>query len=229
MPVLLTLHLGMVVMVATVLGMAGIVVILTVCPVFRVVHRMVARIPLLKRLLPAIDELQLETADLLHRSDSIWLSTLDLVRALASVTVLWLIVQGLSPRSITWTDAGFVLAISSIGGAISMIPGGVGANEASVVGLLLVFGVDGGAAAAAALVQRLLITGMAIALGMSAYEIARRRFKLGRSLSSSRTSLPPRRPADRGIASRGSDSTLWSRQSSGSASMRGGPVIWSRG
>ena len=179
LPVLLTLHLGIVVVIATLLGMAGIVIILTVCKVFRAVHRVVARIPLLKRLLPAIDELQVETANLLHRVDTLALSTLDLVRALASVTVFWVVVQALSPGTITWTQAGFALAISSIGGAISLIPGGVGANEASVAGLLVVFGADGGTAAAAALVQRLLITGMAIGLGLGAYAIVRRRFKLG--------------------------------------------------
>jgi len=44
--------------------------------------------------------------------------------------------------------AGFVLALSSIGGAISLIPGGVGANEARVTGLLILCGVDGGAGGA---------------------------------------------------------------------------------
>jgi len=179
LPVLLAFHLGMAVVVATLLGMAGIVVILTVSPVFCAVHHVVAHIPLLRRLLPAIDELQSETASLLHRPDTLGLSALDLGRALASVTVFWVVVEGLSPRTIEWTQAGFVLAIFSIGGAISLIPGGVGANEASVAGLLIAFGVDGGSAAGAALVQRLLLTGMAIALGVSAYAIARRRFKLG--------------------------------------------------
>lgn len=179
LPVLLAFHLGLGVVIATLLGMAGIVIILTVSSVFCAVHHVVAHIPLLRRLLPAIDELQSETAHLLHRPDTIGLSTLDLGRALASVTVFWVVVAGLSPMTIGWTQAGFVLAISSIGGAISLIPGGVGANEASVAGLLIAFGVDGGAAAGAALVQRLLITGMAIALGLSAYMIARRRFKLG--------------------------------------------------
>lgn len=55
----------------------------------------------------------------------------------------------------------------------------MGANEASVAGLLILFGVDGGAAGAAALIQRLLLTGMAIVLGLSSYVVVRRRFKLG--------------------------------------------------
>jgi hypothetical protein len=39
--------------------------------------------------------------------------------------------------------------------------------------------VDGGGAAGAALVQRLLATGLALALGLGAYAIARRRLALG--------------------------------------------------
>jgi len=179
LPVLLTIHLGEVAFAVTLLGMAGIVVILTVSPVFCWVHRVVAHIPLLNRLLPAIDELQSETADLLHRPDALGLSVLDLARAVVSIGVFWVVVQGLSPGAFDWLKAAFVLALASIGGAVSLIPGGVGANEASVAGLLIVFGVDGGAAGAAALIQRFLMTGMALAFGLTAYMVARRRFKLG--------------------------------------------------
>jgi uncharacterized membrane protein YbhN (UPF0104 family) len=55
----------------------------------------------------------------------------------------------------------------------------VGANEASLVGLLILLSVPGGAAGAAALLQRLLMTGVALLLGLSAYGIVRRRFELG--------------------------------------------------
>lgn len=179
LPVVLAFRLGVVVVVATLIGMAAIVVILTVSPVFCAVHQLVAHIPLLNRLLPAIDELQVETAELLHRPDALWLSVLDLARAVVAITAFWVVVQGVAPGTLDWPKAGFILAVSSIGGAVSLIPGGVGANEASVAGLLILFGVDGGAAGAAALIQRLLLTGMAIVLGLSSYVIVRRRFKLG--------------------------------------------------
>ncbi|TMC11274.1 MAG: flippase-like domain-containing protein [Chloroflexi bacterium] len=71
LPELLALHLGVGVVAATAAGMAAVVVILTVSPVFCVVHRLIARIPLLNRLLPAIDELQHETAELLHRPETL--------------------------------------------------------------------------------------------------------------------------------------------------------------
>jgi len=179
MPELLTLRLGVQVVAVTAAGMAVIVVILTVSPVFHVVHQLIARIPLLNLLLPAIDELQQETARLLHRPETLAWSVLDLARAAASVAAFWLLVESVAPGVLDWWQAAFALALSSIGGAISLLPGGVGANEAGVAGLLIVMGVSAGAAGAIALLQRALQTGVALGFGLGAYLAVRRRFDLG--------------------------------------------------
>jgi glycosyltransferase 2 family protein len=179
LPVVMTLHLGVWIVVTTVIGMAAVVAILTVSRVFCTVHSVIARIPLMRRLLPAIHELHHGTADLLHRPQTLGWSVLDLVRAGAAVTIFWLLVQGAAPNSLTWTDAAFVFAVSTIGGAISLIPGGVGANEAGVAGLLILFGVHPGPAGAVALIQRALMTGIALVFGYAAYRVERPRFRLG--------------------------------------------------
>jgi uncharacterized membrane protein YbhN (UPF0104 family) len=72
-----------------------------------------------------------------------------------------------------------VSAVAYVGGAVSFLPGGTGANDASVVGLLVLLGVDPGTAGAAALLQRTMFTGLATGLGFAAYLEARRRFHLG--------------------------------------------------
>jgi len=179
LPELLALHLGVGVVAATAAGMAAIVVILTVSPVFCVVHRLIARIPLMNRLLPAIDELQHETTELLHRPETLAWSVLDLARAAAAVAAFWLLVRAVQPGALDWWQAAFALALSSIGGAVSLLPGGVGANEATVAGLLIVLGLPGGAAGAVALLQRLVQTGVALLFGISAYLAVRRRLDLG--------------------------------------------------
>src|SRR5260370_10782608 len=130
LPVLLGFHLGVEVIVATLIGMMAIVGILTVSPVFCRIHRLIVHVPLLNRLLPAIDELQEETSALLHRPETLALSVLDLRRAVVSITVFWLVVQGLSPGALDWSKAGFVLALSSIGGGLTPRPGGGAPNEA---------------------------------------------------------------------------------------------------
>lgn len=179
LPAILVLGYGLAAILPVVFGIAAIVAILTVSPVFLRVHALVAHIPFLNKVLPAIDELQQETVALLHRRDALALSVLDAARVALSITSFWLIVEALAPGRIGWWQAAFVLALSTIGGAVSLIPGGVGANEASVAALLIFLGLDYGAAGAAAVIQRALVTGLSLLLGAAAYAAVKQRLHLG--------------------------------------------------
>jgi uncharacterized protein (TIRG00374 family) len=179
LPAILALGYGLAAVIPVAIGIAAIVIILTVSPVFCRVHHLVARIPFLNRLLPAIDDLQQQTVKLLHRPDALVLSVLDAARVAVAVTVLWLVLEGLQPGRIGWWQVAFVLALSTVGGAVSLIPGGVGANEASVAALLIFLGFDYGTAGAAAIIQRALITGLSLALGAGAYAAIHSRLHLG--------------------------------------------------
>jgi uncharacterized membrane protein YbhN (UPF0104 family) len=66
---------------------------------------------------------------------------------------LWLVLQGLGV-DVGVLAAAFVFAVSSILGAVSLLPGGVGVTDGSMIGLLAVFGVDRGAAVSATLIVR---------------------------------------------------------------------------
>lgn len=179
LPAILALGYGLAAVVPVLIGIAAILVVLTVSPVFCRAHDLMARIPFLNRVLPAIDELQQETAALLHRPDALALSVLDAARVVVAVTAFWLMLEGLVPGRVGWWQASFVLALSTIGGAVSLIPGGVGANEASVAALLIFLGLDYGSAGAAAIIQRALVTGLSLGLGFSAYAAINRRLHLG--------------------------------------------------
>jgi glycosyltransferase 2 family protein len=178
LPGVLELHQSPAVVVVTVLGIAWVVVILTVPPVFHAVHVVVGRTPLINRFLGQIDELQRETVVLLHRPDTLAWTTLDLARAVLTAASFWLILQGLDPGAIDWWQSAFVLAVSYVGGAVSLIPGGAGANEATTVGALLLLGLPAYLAVAAAILQRLVITGTATVMGLGAYVVASRRYNL---------------------------------------------------
>lgn len=174
-PVVLERHQAAGAEITALVGVAVIAVILLVPPVFRQVHRVAAHTPVLRRHLAQIDELQHETVVLLHHRRSMAWSLLDLVRVILSITAFWLLVRAVTGGGTGWASAAFVLALSYVGGAISLIPGGVGANEASVVGLLYVVGVHPAAAAAVAVLQRAISSGTAIACSLVAYALARRR------------------------------------------------------
>jgi uncharacterized protein (TIRG00374 family) len=179
LPAILALGYGLAAVIPVALGMALILVVLTVSPVFRRFHDVVAHIPFLNKLLPAIEELQQETSVLLHRPDALALSVLDAARVVVAVTTFWLVLQGLEPGRVGWWQAAFVLALATIGGAVSLIPGGVGANEASVAALLIFLGFTRGSAGAAAIIQRGLLTGLSLILGFTAYALINKRLHLG--------------------------------------------------
>lgn len=86
------------------------------------------QIAVLNLLLPAIDELQVKTAELFHRPDALWLSVLDQERAVVTITAVWVVVQGVSPGNLDWPRLSFVLVVSSICGAVSLDSGRGGAQ-----------------------------------------------------------------------------------------------------
>lgn len=150
-------------------GIGAVVLVLSVARVFRGVHRVVAAAPVLRRFAADIATLQREASRLLRRPDVAAGSLIDLGRVLVATAALLLVLRGLHVTTLGWWDIALVLAASFIGGALSFLPGGVGANEATVVGVLLILGVSPATAAAAAILQRLTLTVVPAAGGGLAY------------------------------------------------------------
>jgi uncharacterized protein (TIRG00374 family) len=142
-----------------------------------------SRILGLRRLLGPLDELQAGTVSLLHRRDTLGWSVITLVQVAAMTTVFWLVVTALDPGALTWPEAASVYAVASMAGAISFIPGGLGASEATFAGLMIVVGLPPAQATAVALMQRVADQGVATASGLVAYVIAQRRYQLGKLFS----------------------------------------------
>jgi len=67
---------------------------------------------------------------------------------------LFLCVQSLEPGSIALLGAVAVYSVSTIAGALSLLPGGVGFTEASMAGLLVAVGMEASSASAATLITR---------------------------------------------------------------------------
>jgi uncharacterized protein (TIRG00374 family) len=163
---------------AVVGGIAAVVAILTVPRAYAVVRRLVAVTPGLRRFLAEIDALQRSVRDLLVRPGVLAGTVLDLGRVVAATAALVLILRGLHVEFLTWWDVALVVAVSYVGGALSLLPGGIGANEAGVVGILVILGVNPAAAAAAAILQRLTLSGVATVGGFGAFLAVRRRLQL---------------------------------------------------
>jgi uncharacterized protein (TIRG00374 family) len=152
-------------------------VILTVERVFRVVRAMVRHVPLLRRLSDDIDELHRETVVLLRRPDTYTWSVLSVFGVLIAITLFWLVVHSIAPGLLSWPEAAFVYAVSHVAGAVSFIPGGLGAYEASIAGLVAASGASLQVGATIAVLHRGADKGIATVAGMVAYLVARRRHR----------------------------------------------------
>lgn len=69
----------------------------------------------------------------------------------------------------------FVVALASLAGAVSMLPGGASAAEATILGLLVLYGYPRAVAGATALVTRAATLWLGVAIGVVALVFAERK------------------------------------------------------
>ena len=166
-------------MLATLVVVAAILLLLSLPRLWRLMHGVLSRIPPMRRFLPQLDALQQATGMLMRRRDTAVWSVLSVAGALIAVTLFWLVVEALSPGTIGWQSAALVYTISHLAGAVSAIPGGIGAYEASVTGLLIGLGVDPSTATAAALLHRAADKGLSTLAGIAVLPATRTRVIAG--------------------------------------------------
>jgi uncharacterized protein (TIRG00374 family) len=99
---------------------------------------------------------------------------------LAEGAALYLLLHHLG-APVSLPQAVFVFAFGMIVGAISMLPGGLGSTELSMVGLLVALGVDTDVALVATAIVRLTTFWFAVAIGALLLPLATRSARAGRS------------------------------------------------
>jgi glycosyltransferase 2 family protein len=89
----------------------------------------------------------------------------------AEVLATWLLLDRLGAE-VGLAAAAFVFGFGMLVGGLPIFPGGVGGSEATMIGLLLLLGVDVGTAVTATAVIRLTTLGFAVVLGFAALPFA---------------------------------------------------------
>jgi uncharacterized membrane protein YbhN (UPF0104 family) len=92
----------------------------------------------------------------------------------AECLAFFIVLRGLPSAAQTLLAATFVYTLATLGGAISLLPGGLGVTEGSMAGLLVALHVSRDSASAAVLVIRACTLWFAVALGILAYLVHRR-------------------------------------------------------
>lgn len=155
--------------VGTLLVGAGILVV-SVDRVGDLAIALAGRVPGLRRFAPRLGELHRSTATLLRPRPLILATLLSAGAWFLECLAVWVIVHGFDGASISLRAATFVYAATTVAGALSFVPGGLGVTEAGMLTLLprLAIDVSRGTAAAATFLVRACTLWFAVALGLPA-------------------------------------------------------------
>jgi uncharacterized membrane protein YbhN (UPF0104 family) len=182
-PALLAIPGGWLVTTVVLGGVAAALLTLLVPAFYRPVRRLLGALPVVRHGAGQVDTLRRESIVLLTRPLAVASGVIDLARVGLAAGAFELLLRALKIDR-GWWLALLVVAVAYVGGALSFLPGGLGANEASVIGVLVGFGVPAGQAAAVALLERLLLTGVPSLVGLLAYVAIHRRLHIGSLVAS---------------------------------------------
>jgi uncharacterized protein (TIRG00374 family) len=157
-----------------ILVVAGLVVV-SVDPVAKSAIAIAGRMPLLRRFAHRFDEAHAHTAILLAPVPLLVSTALATVSWFFECLAFYFVVRGFPGAHIDVLSATAFYAATTVAGALSFLPGGLGVTEAGMLTLLRRAGIEKPIAAAATFVTRAATLWFAVALGLPALLIYARR------------------------------------------------------
>ena len=158
-----------------VLVVAGLIVV-SVDPVAKAAIRIAGRMPVLRRFAHRFDDFHAHTAILIAPLPLVVATMLATTSWFFECLAFWSVVRGFPGAHISLQGATFVYAATTVAGALSFLPGGLGVTEAGMLALLgRLAGIPRGTAAAATFVTRAATLWFAVALGLPALLLYARR------------------------------------------------------
>lgn len=149
--------------------LAGIIVVSQIRPLALGLLKLGERLPMMRRFVPILRDFYEGSFALFQPRATLLAVSLGTVSWLGEGIGFYLILLGLGVPA-GWqalSNAVFILAFSTVVGAVSTLPGGLGAAEASIAGMLvLLAGLGNGAAAAATLLIRFATLWFGVSLGL---------------------------------------------------------------
>ncbi len=143
---------------------------------FRFCLRLLERIPWGSKLKGSIPEAFHTLHDLMGFKILFWASVIGLLAWFFECLAFALVFYGLG-WPVPLAKATFIYAFAALAGAVSMLPGGIGAAEASMTGLLLLIQVPKAQAAAATILIRVCTIWFAVLLGYGFLRLFQRRLR----------------------------------------------------
>ena len=164
--------------------LGGVVIVLQVRPLAMWPLSLGERLPVVKKMIPALRQFYEGSYRLFLPSPAVLAVGLGVLSWLGEGIGFYLILLGLGlpPGWELATLAVFILSFSTLVGAVSSLPGGLGAAEASIAGMLvLLASIPPGTAAAATLLIRFATLWLGVLLGLLAWAFTPSLFRLDNS------------------------------------------------
>lgn len=165
---LLTFAYGREVLAATAIVMAVVLIAVSNPALYNPFIRLCSRMPLVNRFTGVLERLMESAGQLMKPKVLLFSIFLGVVSWSFECIAFYLVFIGLGYK-VSVLSATFVLAFSSIVGAVSMLPGGLGAAEGSIMGLLVkVVGVPANIAAVSTIIIRFCTLWFGVLVGLAA-------------------------------------------------------------
>jgi uncharacterized protein (TIRG00374 family) len=145
-------------------------IVVSVASVAKFFLRVAARVPLVSKIAPKLEEAHTTTAALLRPRPLFLGVLLSVVSWFFECAAFWAVVHGFAGASVNLQAAIFIYASMTVAGALSFLPGGLGVTEAGMLAMLgqLGSGCGRSVAAAATFVTRLCTLWFAVFVGIVA-------------------------------------------------------------
>jgi uncharacterized protein (TIRG00374 family) len=155
-------------------------VVVSVEPIAKFFLRLSARVPVVRRVTPKLEEAYQTTAELLRPRPLVLGVLLSVVSWFFECAAFWAVVHGFAGASVDIQAATFIYASMTVAGALSFLPGGLGVTEAGMLAMLeqLATGCNRSVAAAATFVTRLCTLWFAVLVGIVALLVFSRGTKI---------------------------------------------------
>jgi uncharacterized protein (TIRG00374 family) len=173
----LSFRLGTVVLVAGGALVAALAVAVGSRTVSRRLARLLGRLPVLRRQAAAVEEL-FRSAHVLCRAPNLPLPVLLSAAAwFCECVAMWVVFNAFPGAHAGLGTITFIYSLSTVAGALAMMPGGLGVTEGGMAGLLVVLvpGLRSGVASATTILVRLATLWFAVLVGLAALGILRSR------------------------------------------------------
>ena len=160
--------------------------LMTACafrPVGELFLSLLERMPVTRRIAPRLREAYDSLWAMTRLGPLLWGTALSTLAWGLECVALLVVVRGLGEQTMSWQAATFAYAASTVAGALTMMPGGLGVTEAGMTGLLQALGgeqITAAVASAATILVRIATLWWAVAVGLAALGVYQRIYRRGR-------------------------------------------------